>query len=815
MSFRIDGERLLLAFLVLCCALYALTPIHNGNFFWHLRNGEDILRTGEIRTTDPFTHTMKGQRWVQQEWLAEVLFAATWLLLGEAGPVLLKALVVALAVVFSLLAARGRGASAAACVLMGVAWLSLSQPRWLVRPHVFSIGFFGLYLWLVPRLRSRPVLSLAVFVPLQITWVNTHAGFVMGIFLLALPVVDDLLGGRLGRAARSALLPFVALLCSGVHPNGFGSILYLREFLSRPLFRESIWEWWSPFDPRYQPGLPLSRTAIVLSLLIAAAVVLIIVRRKRLVRSHVVGIGVLSAASVFAARNVDFFSLACLAWLPPLVRGRARRGMAWILLASVLVVPFAYGVPREVGPPRQLGARVDWNVYPVGLADYLEDHPELLEATIVNTNEISGYLEYRFGERLPLYMDGRCPLYPQSFYAEYLLLTCLQERTALAEQLQALQARGIDIGLFDRPRNPGSSAYLMSDLPQWLPVYWDSLTVAYARTDFLEDAGLGHLAYRYVDPLRPGALLSIPPHLIPEGRARELDSASRGRRAMTVAMVAKAALHLREGDLPGALRIAGGPGASELLNRLFTALSGKPLPTGTPGFLRQVRCWSLARKGDTREALSVATDLGYHQLRSALRIILYHRTGRDTLPQAFLPLVPPSGIGSLRSGQIPAEGTMTLASALFTAGMADSALAMVDSAMGCDTVPPWSGAAAGVLLGLSGRDSLALFHTGEALRGAATPSNLYARARVERMAGRPESAVEHLKAALSAAPGYHRARLLLADCLWESGSLQASYEQYSALHDSGYPLPDHGSLRMELVRQIGPGSVDRLVRRSR
>jgi hypothetical protein len=814
-SSRSSAERILLAFLVLICALYALTPVHNGNFFWHLRNGEDILRTGQIRTTDPFTHTMRGERWVQQEWLAEVLFASTWLWIGEAGPVVLKAVIVALAVGFALLAARGRGAPAGACVLVGILWLSLSQPRWLARPHVLSIGFFGLYLWLIPRLRGRLAPSLAVFLPLQIAWVNAHAGFVMGIFLLALPVLDELVRKRIREAAAGAVLPLAALLVSGVHPNGFRSILYLRDFLSRPLFREAIFEWWSPFDPRYQPGLPISRTAIILSVLVAAAAVVIIVGRKRLVRSQVVGIVLLSAASAFAARNVDFLSLACLAWLPPLIRGKARIGFSWALLAAVAAVPFVHGVPREIGPPKRLGAGVDWGVYPVGLADYLERNPELLEATVFNTNEISGYLEYRFGERLPLYMDGRCPLYPQSFYAEYLLLACLQDADAPAEQLSALKARNIDLGLFDRPRNAGSSAYLMSELPQWQPVYWDSFTVAYARTSFLREIGAENLAYRYVDPLRPGEMLSLSPHLIPLSWSEELEQASRGDRAMTTSILALAALLQRNGDRARAMEMAGRSGEPGMLDDLFTALSGRPLGRDRPGFFREVRCWVLARGGDTRQALSVAEGLDHRQLSSALRILLYHRTGEDTLPAALPPLVPPSGIESLRSGRFPAEGRAAVAFSLFTAGMADSALTMVDSALACDTVPPWTRAAAGVLLSLSGRDSLALWLTDEALRGARTPSNLYARACVERLSGRIEAASEHLTEALAAFPGYHRARLLLAECLWEQGSLRESFEQYTILQDSGYPLPDNGIRRTELVRKVGAGSVDRLAGRSR
>ena len=38
--------------LTIIAVLYSVTPIHNGNIFWHLRNGIDIVETGEITLED-------------------------------------------------------------------------------------------------------------------------------------------------------------------------------------------------------------------------------------------------------------------------------------------------------------------------------------------------------------------------------------------------------------------------------------------------------------------------------------------------------------------------------------------------------------------------------------------------------------------------------------------------------------------------------------------------------------------------------------------------------------------------------------------
>ncbi len=141
-----SGEKLLAAGLLAVTLVWCLTPVYSENIFWHLRNGEDILDTGTVRVEDPFTWTMRGREWIQQEWLAEVAFAAGWRACGPLGLSIVKAAVVLAAVSMAVAAARRRGAAFAGIVLVAVFWLAAAQARWFERPHIFTDMFFAAYL---------------------------------------------------------------------------------------------------------------------------------------------------------------------------------------------------------------------------------------------------------------------------------------------------------------------------------------------------------------------------------------------------------------------------------------------------------------------------------------------------------------------------------------------------------------------------------------------------------------------------------------------------------------------------------------------
>lgn len=784
-------DRLMLAAFVAVCAVYCLTPVHNGNFFWHVRNGEDIISTGTVRTVDPFTWTECGGEWLQQEWLAEVSFAVSWGLPGEWWPVVLKMLVIMTSILLTCLAARRLGARIPAIVTVGILWLALAHGRWIVRPHIFSILFFSIYLYLLARGTGGLLRSLLIFVPLQILWTNFHAGFVMGWFLLSLPVAERILKkDRSGALERGGVL-LAAILSAGIHPNGFRSIAYLTDFLSRPLFRETIREWWSPFHPLFDPGSPISRTALLLTILLVTTVVLNILRRKMLDPVRTAALALLAMASIFSSRNIDMLSLAAVAWTAPLFRDvRIPRWLPAMMLAAATAVPFIIGVPREFGPPRSLGAGVDWDIYPRGLTAFLEDNPELMDARVFNTNEISGYLEYELGGELMLFMDGRCHLYGEGLYSEYLLLVSSSDRGDALTQLSILDSKEINLALMGWPSRPGSVAWTLSASPDWSPVYWDDLTLVYARDSYLSAEGLEHLAFRHVDPLMTESVTGVPFQSIPALWLDELLRAANPPMDLDQAMIPAVAIISRRGLGEQALELLEASGVEDPLRTALAASLHGHRAEFEDGRLDILRTWALFRSGDAESAVASAELSGDAQLLGCA-ILLSGGPGNVPADSPPPPMVPEGAWGRITGGTaMPGEERSAGTAALLMCGMEDAA---VDSVMrflsGGVQLPPWGLSLSGGILALAGMDSLAAHMGDSALSVRSNPYTQSMRGTIAEISGDLETAVEHYSTALAGGPLLHDTRMRRAGCLWELGMLDEAMADYHVLDGLDYLSP--------------------------
>src|SRR3954470_4130720 len=77
----LDGV-LLLAFLALTFLLGAF-PLKDTDFWWHLKAGDLIRRTGQVPTTDTFTFGAAGHPWVDLHWGFQVALSWGYHHLGE------------------------------------------------------------------------------------------------------------------------------------------------------------------------------------------------------------------------------------------------------------------------------------------------------------------------------------------------------------------------------------------------------------------------------------------------------------------------------------------------------------------------------------------------------------------------------------------------------------------------------------------------------------------------------------------------------------------------------------------------------------
>ncbi len=162
--------------------LFASRPLSDGDFWWHLKTGEYIVRNFSIPRIDFYSFTVPGKEWVAHEWLSEVIFYLVYSRAGFNTLIFIFTVLTVLAfwIVFSRTNAHPFIKGFA--VLLSV-WSIL--PTIGVRPRTFTLLFAGIYIALLHRfVRERETRAIWWLVPLMIVWVNLHAGYLIGLVLI-------------------------------------------------------------------------------------------------------------------------------------------------------------------------------------------------------------------------------------------------------------------------------------------------------------------------------------------------------------------------------------------------------------------------------------------------------------------------------------------------------------------------------------------------------------------------------------------------------------------------------------------------------
>src|SRR5438093_1230994 len=173
---------------VVCAFLsgYAWTPA-DADLWGHLRFGLDLWETGQVVRDDPYSYLTRGSPWINHEWLAEGIFAATYAVGGPPGLIALKAVLglAVLALAFRHLCRRGVDVLGAGLLVSALA-LPMRPGLLTVRPHIFTyLAFLLLLLW-IERAERGPSRWRWGLVPLFAVWANLHGGILAGLaFVLA------------------------------------------------------------------------------------------------------------------------------------------------------------------------------------------------------------------------------------------------------------------------------------------------------------------------------------------------------------------------------------------------------------------------------------------------------------------------------------------------------------------------------------------------------------------------------------------------------------------------------------------------------
>jgi hypothetical protein len=387
--------------------------LHDGDTGWHIRTGDLVLASGHVPDVDRFSFTRPGAPWFAWEWGSDVLFAALYRWRGIAAVAWAAGTILALAatLLFARLLRRGCGLWIALAATLAAA--SASSVHYLARPHVFSILFYCVALWVIEEDRGVWLL-----VPLTALWANLHAGFVAWLATLGLLVLVCAWQREWARVRRYGVLAALCAAASLANPYGWKLHQHVAQYLGSRWIVENVQEFQSP-NIR-------SEGMVVFALMLLAAVAM----ASRAGRFEAVLVLIWGFASMRSARHIPLFAIAaapvvasgCAAWwqrtAAPALRtwwelGQDLAGSARVTLwlpvsaATVLLAAPAAGFPESRFPVDAVQRNVA-RLAPPG------EMPRIL-----TSDQWADYLIFRLYPRQRVFYDGRSDFFGPALGSDY------------------------------------------------------------------------------------------------------------------------------------------------------------------------------------------------------------------------------------------------------------------------------------------------------------------------------------------------------------------------------------------------------------
>ncbi|MGZ6545987.1 MAG: hypothetical protein ACXVEI_11790 [Actinomycetota bacterium] len=388
-----------------------LSRMDTNDLAYQIRAGALMVHHRQILRTDPFTFTVGGKAWLDQQWGSQVILDLLHRVAGWPGLIVVRAALVSIAFGVTYVWARRATGDAlmAACLTVGALLVSISLPGALaLRPQLLVVPLFLVALWIV-RSRANHPRRLSWLPLMALVWANMHGSFVLLALVVGIAFVADVVGHAPSRRWTGLAL-LACLLTPVVNPWGPGIYSYVVRVSTSPIVRNVIDEW-----------LPLWRRAPAgpLFLLAVVAVCLMLARRRRRLPTleETLGLIAFTLLAITSGRNLLWWSL----YVPPVLGGlvvarpertadRSPLGFAMVgLLVGLLVAGCVHVATAE--PPESLLAGA-----PQGITTALGDAAG--SGGRVFDGWWGSWFEYALPE-IPMFDDARAEIFPTSVWDDY------------------------------------------------------------------------------------------------------------------------------------------------------------------------------------------------------------------------------------------------------------------------------------------------------------------------------------------------------------------------------------------------------------
>ncbi|MFH1656114.1 MAG: tetratricopeptide repeat protein [Candidatus Omnitrophota bacterium] len=509
------------AFICLFLIFFLLIIYSNGEItkldtWLHLKTGEWILANKAIPHYDIYSYIYSGNKWIDHEWLFQVISFSFYNKLGVSGLLFMQTIVAfAVFLIFIFIGYRLKEYVITLIPLLLCLYIFRSR---FARPEIFSVLFLSVYLLIINRyLNSKWYLFLLI--PIQIIWTNMHGFFFVGPLLILFLIISDFVkskvrlpwqwneANRLNDPARIKLICvflYLILACL-VNPYFWEGALYpLKVFFSlggesRLLFKNIV-ELLPPITGRQ------TISSVLMSDYLTQYIVLIIISllsfklnyKRANIFNIIIWVFFFILASV-SVRNVAFFCFIAYFVYTENMRGvvslkfktklfpdeKIQYLLKWIL--SVFIMMFVmqnakefmnrkYYVFDESSFKSSIGG-FSKSMYPEKAVDFILANN--IKGNIYNEFNSGAYLIGRCYPQVKVFIDGRTELYGIDFFKKYDAIVH-GDTKLLEEQIKKYDIKSalLNSVLFEIPREV--STYFYKD-PDWKLVFFDEFSLIFLK----------------------------------------------------------------------------------------------------------------------------------------------------------------------------------------------------------------------------------------------------------------------------------------------------------------------------------------------
>lgn len=463
-----------------------IAPMSTVDLAYQVRAGQLMLESGSILTTDPFTFTVGGEPWLNQQWAAGVLFGLGYEAVGWAGLAVVRGLLIGLTFALAVVACRASGASPRTSALLAIAAFAVSVPSLGLRAQLLGMVLMAATLALLALRKRRPRL-LWLLPILFVAWANVHGSFIIGLLAIGAALVAD----RVARRPGSRLLAVVLVLCTVatlLNPFGAGVWIYSVGLTTSSQITRLISEW-QPTSVRSYTGLAFAASAIAMAALL--------VWRGRLVGWPVLAwLALLFVVGLYAERGVAWWALGAAPIAALLLAGATerlgaggtvpaaggissaphdRRRLLNLAVAAGLAVAILAALPTWRGGEELYGPDGLLLDAPPGVTDSLREVASS-DDRLFAAQRWASWFEFAVPD-VPVMVDSRIELFSDDVWTDYLAVTGGRE-----DWREILGRWGVTIIAITQDGEENLRAFIADD-PGWMLVHSDEGGAVYVRSD--------------------------------------------------------------------------------------------------------------------------------------------------------------------------------------------------------------------------------------------------------------------------------------------------------------------------------------------